>query len=137
MKGVPQSDHISHARLHRASGENKQRSSSLREILSGESWNHHCCLDSFDYVTVHLVTDWVVQTRSIPERHTAEYMANFLQAAVADWGTADKVHDNASNKLNGFMSFRCKEEAHSINNLILKISRPTLTHFAYCELTWD
>ena len=86
-------------------------------------------------MTVHLVTDWVVQTRSIPERHTAEYMANFLQAAVADWGTADKVHDNASNKLNGFMSFRCKEEAHSINNLILKISRPTLTHFAYCELT--
>ena len=62
--------------------------------------------ESYVTVTVHFFTDWVVQsatlwTRSMPEGHNAEYMANVQQAAVEDWGIADRaaacVHDNASN----------------------------------------
>ena len=74
----------------------------------------------------------------MPEMHTAEYLANFLQAAVEDWGIDDRVaacvHDNAYNKLNGFINKFCgKEEARSINILIKINSRPTPTHFAYCK----
>ena len=64
--------------------------------------------ESYVTVTVHFFSDWVLQsailqTRSMPERHTAENMAHVLQAAVDNWGIASKVaacvHDNASNIL--------------------------------------
>ena len=77
----------------------------------------------------------------MPERHTAEYLANVLQPAVEDWGIDDRVaacvYDNAYNKLNGFINKFCGKEAHSINIRIIINSRPTPTHFAYCKLTWD
>ena len=52
--------------------------------------------ESYVAVAVHVFTGCVVQsatlqTRSTPERHTAEYMAHVLQAGVEDWGIADRV----------------------------------------------
>ena len=57
----------------------------------------------------------------MPERHTAEYMANVLQVAVEDLGIADRVaacvHYNASNKFNGSMSLIKRKWQHQYPNL--------------------
>jgi hypothetical protein len=93
----------------------REAAASLREILSSadkvaittDAWTA-LTTESYVTVTVHFFSDWVLQsailqTRSMPERHTAENMAHVLQAAVDHWGIAGKVaacvHDNASNIL--------------------------------------
>ena len=91
----------------------REAAASLRAILSSadkvaittDAWTA-LTTESYVTVTVHFFSDWVLQsailqTRSMPERHTAENMAHVLQAAVDNWGIAGKVaacvHDNASN----------------------------------------
>ena len=63
---------------------------SLRAILSLAGCHHRQCLESIDYGVVRdrdFFTDWVVQsailqTRSIPERHTARNMNLRIQIFI-------------------------------------------------------
>ena len=73
--------------------------------LTTDAWTG-LTTESYATITAHYFESWTVksailQTRAMPERHTAENMANVLQAAVESWGIADKVdvcvHDNATN----------------------------------------
>ncbi|ROL45338.1 Zinc finger BED domain-containing protein 1 [Anabarilius grahami] len=62
--------------------------------------------ESYITVTCHYIVDWeirsaVLQTKAMPERHTAKNLANMLSTAMDHWGLSGKitacVHDNASN----------------------------------------
>uniref|UniRef100_A0A8C5H0M9 HAT C-terminal dimerisation domain-containing protein n=1 Tax=Gouania willdenowi TaxID=441366 RepID=A0A8C5H0M9_GOUWI len=91
----------------------EDKAASLRESLCAaehlaittDAWTA-LTTESYVTVTAHYFEDWkmktaLLQTRAMPERHTAENLANVLGAAAEDWGIADKivacVHDNATN----------------------------------------
>ena len=59
----------------------------------------------------------------MPERHSVEYMANILQAAVQEWGIADSG------------SYTLRGGSHQYPDF--KKVDPTPTHLAYCKLTGD
>uniref|UniRef100_H3B6R6 HAT C-terminal dimerisation domain-containing protein n=1 Tax=Latimeria chalumnae TaxID=7897 RepID=H3B6R6_LATCH len=70
-----------------------------------DSWT---ALNTESYVTItcHFIRQWkmesiVLQTRAMPERHTAENLADMLNTAAETWNLKGKitacVHDNASN----------------------------------------
>jgi len=97
----------------RLEGMYSETAATLRKILSQankvalttDAWTG-LTTESYVTITAHYFEGWdvksaVLQTRAMPERHTAENMANVLQAAVESWGIADKVdvcvHDNATN----------------------------------------
>lgn len=51
----------------------------------------------------------VLQTRAMPEWHTAENIANILTTAAEEWGVTGKVlacvHDNANNITLAYTSY--------------------------------
>uniref|UniRef100_H3AF17 HAT C-terminal dimerisation domain-containing protein n=1 Tax=Latimeria chalumnae TaxID=7897 RepID=H3AF17_LATCH len=62
--------------------------------------------ESYVTITCHFIRRWkmesvVLQTRAMPERHTAENLADMLNTAAETWNLKGKitacVHDNASN----------------------------------------
>ena len=97
----------------RMEGRYREIAAALRKILckakkvalTTDAWTG-LTTESYVTITAHYFEDWTVksailQTRAMPERHTAENMATVLQAAVDSWGIANKVdvlvHDNATN----------------------------------------
>ena len=73
--------------------------------LTTDAWTA-LTTESYVTVTCHYVLNWemksvVLQTRAMPERHTAENLASVLKNATESWGLNGKVtacvHDNASN----------------------------------------
>uniref|UniRef100_H3B7L0 HAT C-terminal dimerisation domain-containing protein n=1 Tax=Latimeria chalumnae TaxID=7897 RepID=H3B7L0_LATCH len=73
--------------------------------ITTNSWT---ALNTESYVTItcHFIRQWkmksvVLQTRALPERHTAENLADMLNTAAETWNLKGKitacVHDNASN----------------------------------------
>lgn len=73
--------------------------------LTTDAWTA-LTTESYVTITCHYIINWelksvVLQTRAMPERHTAENLANVLRSATESWGIQDKViacvHDNASN----------------------------------------
>uniref|UniRef100_A0A8C5D8W6 BED-type domain-containing protein n=1 Tax=Gouania willdenowi TaxID=441366 RepID=A0A8C5D8W6_GOUWI len=105
----------------------EDKAASLRESLCAaehlaittDAWTA-LTTESYVTVTAHYFEDWkmktaLLQTRAMPERHTAENLANVLGAAAEDWGIADKivacVHDNATN-VTGATSRHLEWESH-------------------------
>ncbi len=78
----------------------------LKKIaLTTDSWTA-LTTESYITITCHYIVDWeihsaVLQTKAMPERHTAENLTNTLSTAMDQWGLSGKitvcVHDNASN----------------------------------------
>ncbi|XP_053571595.1 E3 SUMO-protein ligase ZBED1-like [Bombina bombina] len=73
--------------------------------LTTDAWTA-LTTESYVTITCHFIKDGkmksvVLQTRAMPERHTAENLANVLNTAVDHWDLRGKitacVHDNASN----------------------------------------
>lgn len=73
--------------------------------ITPDSWTA-LTTESYVTITCHYMLDWemqsaVLQTKAMPERHTAENFANVLSNARDHWGLTGKVtacvHDNASN----------------------------------------
>uniref|UniRef100_H3A8P7 HAT C-terminal dimerisation domain-containing protein n=1 Tax=Latimeria chalumnae TaxID=7897 RepID=H3A8P7_LATCH len=73
--------------------------------ITTDSWT---ALNTESYVTItcHFIRQWkmesvILQTRAMPERHTAENLADMLNTAAKTWNLKGKitacVHDNASN----------------------------------------
>uniref|UniRef100_A0A8C6TE01 BED-type domain-containing protein n=1 Tax=Neogobius melanostomus TaxID=47308 RepID=A0A8C6TE01_9GOBI len=75
--------------------------------LTTDSWTA-LTTESYVTITCHYIQSWkiqsaVLQTKAMPERHTAENIANVLSTATDHWGIRGKViacvHDNASNMI--------------------------------------
>lgn len=94
-------------KMHADSAASVRRNVSKAEkvAITTDAWT---ALNTESYVTItcHFIEDWemksvVLQTRAMPERHTAENLADVLNTAVDHWGLLGKitacVHDNASN----------------------------------------
>lgn len=73
--------------------------------LTTDSWTA-LTTESYITITCHYIHNWeirsaVLQTKAMPERHTAENIASVLSTATEHWGINGKViacvHDNASN----------------------------------------
>ncbi|XP_064417131.1 E3 SUMO-protein ligase ZBED1-like [Latimeria chalumnae] len=73
--------------------------------ITTDSWT---ALNTESYVTItcHFIRQWemesvILQTRAMPERHTAENLADMLNTVAETWNLKGKitacVHDNASN----------------------------------------
>ena len=102
----------------------------LKEAVGGVSittdcWTSHAT-ESYMTVTAHFVNkqyelkSYVLQTREVEERHTAEHLAMELQKCAAEWGLKEPtvVSDNAANiikavRLLNWKSVPCL--AHTIN----------------------
>uniref|UniRef100_H3AH25 HAT C-terminal dimerisation domain-containing protein n=1 Tax=Latimeria chalumnae TaxID=7897 RepID=H3AH25_LATCH len=72
--------------------------------ITTDSWT--ALNQSYVTITCHFIRQWkmesvVLQTRTMPERHTAENLADMLNTAAETWNLKEKittcVHDNASN----------------------------------------
>ena len=98
------------AKLEKLYGDNAselrtQLTSVEKVSLTTDSWTA-LTTESYVTVTCHYIRNWeiqsaVLQTKAMPERRTAENLANLLSTATEHWGIRGKVtacvHDNASN----------------------------------------